>query len=86
MPEFSFHRHPVYDVGGLIIRKEQIMDFGRIILNIGFWIIFPVVFDMVSGAFFPDMSWEVQAYLLIFGLCVGTFLFNLGWYWFRLRR
>lgn len=62
------------------------MDFGRIVLNIGFWIVFSVVFDAASGALFPDMSWETQAYLWVFGLCAGTILFNLGWYWFRLRR
>ena len=62
------------------------MDFERIILNIGFWIVFSFAFDAVSGAVFPDLSWETQIYLLFFALMVGTLIFNLGWYWFRLRR
>jgi hypothetical protein len=62
------------------------MDFQRIILNIGFWIFFSFAFDAVSGAVFPDLSWENLIYLWFFGLCAGTLIFNLGWYWFRLRR
>jgi hypothetical protein len=62
------------------------MDFGRIVLNIGFWIVFSFVFDAVSGTLFPDLSLEMNLYLWFFGLCAGTFIFNLGWYWFRLRR
>jgi hypothetical protein len=62
------------------------MDFGRIVLNIGFWIVFSFVFDAVSGALFPDLSLEMYIYLLFFGLCAGTILFNLAWYWFRIRR
>ena len=62
------------------------MDFGRIVLNIGFWIVFSIVFDAISSAVFPDLSWDTQIYFWFFGLCAGTLIFNLGWYWFRLRR
>ncbi|MHB8052755.1 MAG: hypothetical protein ACYDEZ_05650 [Methanoregula sp.] len=62
------------------------MDSGRIILNIVFWLVFSFAFDAVSGAFFPDLSWETQIYVWFFALCAGTLIFNLGWYWFRLRR
>jgi hypothetical protein len=62
------------------------MDFGRIVLNIGFWIVFSFVFDAMSGMLFPDLSLEMWIYLWFFGLCAGTILFNLGWYWFRIRR
>jgi len=62
------------------------MDFGRIVLNIGFWIAFSFMFDTISGALFPDLSWDALIYLWFFGLCIGTLIFNLGWYWFRLRR
>jgi hypothetical protein len=62
------------------------LDVGRIVLNIGFWIVFSVLFDNVSGALFPDLPLEIYIYLWFFGLCAGTFIFNLGWYWFRIRR
>jgi len=62
------------------------MDFGRIFLNIGFWIVFSFVFDAVSSAFFPDLPWETQIYVWFFTLLAGTLIFNLGWYWFRLHR
>jgi len=62
------------------------MDVSRIVLNIGFWIIFSFVFDVVSGALFPDLSPEMYIYFWFFGLCAGTLIFNLGWYWFRIRR
>jgi hypothetical protein len=62
------------------------MDFGRIVINIGFWIVFSFVFDAVSGALFPDLPLEMYIYLLVFGLVAGTILFNLGWYWFRIRQ
>jgi hypothetical protein len=62
------------------------MDFGRIVLNIAFWIVFSFIFDAVSGILFPDLSLEMYIYLLFFGLCAGTILFNLGLYWFRIRR
>jgi hypothetical protein len=62
------------------------MDFGRIVLNIGFWIIFSFIFDALSGILFPDLSLEMLIYLWFFGLCAGTILFNLGWYWFRIRQ
>ncbi|HXX54945.1 MAG TPA: hypothetical protein VEI81_02485 [Methanoregula sp.] len=62
------------------------MDYGRVVLNIGFWVIFSAAFDAVSGTLFPDLSWDMQIYLWFFGLCAGTLVFNLGYYWFRLRR
>jgi hypothetical protein len=62
------------------------MDYGRIVLNIGFWLAFSFVFDAISGALFPDLSWDILIYLWFFGLCTGTFIFNFGWYWFRLRQ
>jgi hypothetical protein len=62
------------------------MDIWRIILNIGFWIVFSFAFDAVSSVIFPDLSWGTQIYLWVFALIAGTLIFNLGWYWFRLRR
>jgi hypothetical protein len=61
------------------------MDFGRIVINIGFWIVFSFIFDAVSGLLFPDLPLEMYIYLLVFGLVAGTIIFNLGWYWFRIR-
>jgi hypothetical protein len=75
--------------GGLILpaaNGRYEMDFGRIVINIGFWIVFSFLFDAVSGVLFPDLSLEMWIYLWFFGLCAGTILFNLGWYWFRIRR
>jgi hypothetical protein len=62
------------------------MDSGRILLNVGFWIVFSFGFDAISGALFPDLAWDTQLYLWFFGLCAGTLIFNLAWYWFRIRR
>ena len=62
------------------------MDSKRIILNIGFWIVFSFAFDAISGMVFPDLAWDTQLYLWFFGLCAGTLIFNLGWYWLRIRR
>jgi hypothetical protein len=67
-------------------RGNPVMDFFRIVLNIGFWIIFSFVFDALSDSLVPDLSLEMWIYLWFFGLCAGTILFNLGWYWFRIRR
>jgi hypothetical protein len=61
------------------------MDFGRIVINIGFWIVFSFIFDAVSGLLFPDLPLEMYICLLVFGLVAGTIIFNLGWYWFRIR-
>jgi hypothetical protein len=62
------------------------MDYGRFILNLGFWIMYSIVFDAISGILFPDLSWDMQIYLWFFGLCAGTLIFNLIWYWFKIRR
>jgi len=62
------------------------MDSSRLILNIGFWIIFSLVFDPVSSFIFSDLSWDMQIWLWFIGLCLGTFIFNLCWYWIRLRQ
>jgi hypothetical protein len=62
------------------------MDYGRFILNLGFWIMYSIVFDAISGILFPDFSWDMQIYLWFFGLCAGTLIFNLMWYWFKIRR
>ena len=62
------------------------MDNSRLILNIGFWIIFSLVFDPVSSFLFPDFSWDMQIWLWFIGLCLGTLIFNLCWYWIRLRQ
>lgn len=62
------------------------MDYGRIVLNIGFWIIFSFVFDAVSETLFPDLSWDMWIYLWFIGLCAGTLIFNLLWYWFKISR
>jgi hypothetical protein len=62
------------------------MDNSRLILNIGFWIIFTIVFDPVSSFLFPNISWDMQLWLWFIGLCLGTLIFNLCWYWIRLRQ
>jgi len=62
------------------------MNSGRIIVNIGFWILFSFFFDAVSGALFPDLTMESYLMVWFFGLFAGTILFNLGWYWFTIRR
>lgn len=62
------------------------MDTGRILLTIGFWLVFPFAFDAVSSAVFPDLSWEGWIILWFTGLCAGTFIVNAAWYWFRIRR
>lgn len=62
------------------------MDSGRIVVNIAFWLVFSFLFDAVSGALFPDLSLEMTLYLWFFGLLAGTFIFNIGWYWFRIRQ
>ena len=61
------------------------MDSKRILLNIGFWIVFSFAFDAVSGLLFPDMTVEATLFLWFIGLCAGTFLFNAAWYWFTIR-
>ena len=62
------------------------MDGKRIILNIGFWILFSFAFDAVTGALFPDIPLETMIWLWFFGLIAGTVLFNLAWYWIVIRR
>ncbi len=55
------------------------MNYGRFILNLGFWITYSVIFDVISGTLFPDLSLDMQIYLWFFGLCTGTFIFNFLW-------
>jgi hypothetical protein len=62
------------------------MDSKRIILNLGFWIIFSCAFDAASGVLFPDLPWDMLIWLWFFGLIAGTFIFNVGWYWLMIRR
>jgi hypothetical protein len=62
------------------------MDSSRIFLNIAFWIVFSFAFDAVSGFLFPDMSMDATLFLWFIGLCTGTFLFNVAWYWFTIRQ
>ena len=62
------------------------MDGSRILVNIAFWIVFSFLFDAVSSALFPDLPFETYIYLWFFGLFAGTILFNIGWYWIRIRR
>lgn len=62
------------------------MDYCRFMVNCAFWIVFSFVFEAVTGVLVPDLSFETGIYLWFFGLIAGTFLFNLGWYWFRIRR
>jgi hypothetical protein len=62
------------------------MDHSRIFLNILFWIVFSFAFDAVSSAVFPDLSMEATIFLWFIGLCIGTLLINVSWYWLRLRQ
>jgi hypothetical protein len=62
------------------------MDYRRIFLNIGFWIVFSYAFDAVSGILFPDLSLDATLFLWFTGLLIGTIFFNVVWYWFTLRR
>jgi hypothetical protein len=62
------------------------MDVRRLLLNVGFWIIYSFTFDAVSGLVFPDISPDTTLFLWFAGLCTGTFLFNAAWYWFTIRR
>jgi len=62
------------------------MDHSRIFLNIVFWIVFSFAFDAVSSAVVPDLSLEATIFLWFIGLCIGTLIFNVLWYWLRLRR
>lgn len=62
------------------------MDSRRIVLNIGFWIIFSILFDSMSGLVFPDLSMDATPFFWFTGLCLGTFLFNAAWYWFEIRQ
>ncbi len=62
------------------------MDYGRVFLNIGFWIVFSFAFDALSGILFPDLSLDATLFLWFTGMLIGTILFNVVWYWFTLRR
>lgn len=64
----------------------QAMNSRRLFLNIGFWIIFSAVFDPASSFFFPDLPMDAALMLWFSGLCIGTFLFNLCWYFLAIRR
>jgi hypothetical protein len=61
------------------------MDYRRIFLNIGFWIVFSFAFDALSGFVFPDLSLDATLFLWFSGLLTGTLIFNVLWYWFSLR-
>jgi hypothetical protein len=62
------------------------MDRSRIFLNIGFWIVFSFAFDAVSSAVFPGLSLDATILFWFVGLCIGTLIFNVSWYWLRVRR
>ncbi|MGA2120883.1 MAG: hypothetical protein ABSG49_02430 [Methanoregula sp.] len=61
------------------------MDYRRIFLNVGFWIVFSFTFDALSGFVFPDLSLDATLFLWFSGLLTGTLIFNVLWYWFSLR-
>ena len=42
------------------------MDYGRVFLNIGFWIVLSFAFDAASGIIFPDLSLDATLFLIIF--------------------
>jgi len=62
------------------------MDNSRIFLTIGFWILFSVAFEAITSAVLPDLSLEGTIFLWFIGLCIGTFIINVSWYWLRLRQ
>jgi hypothetical protein len=62
------------------------MDSSRIILNIGFWIVFSFAFDEGSAFLFPGLSQDATIFLWFSGLCIGTLIFNVVWYRLRLHR